>query len=162
MRVRCSKKERNGTGCWSRARKIAGSLFIVAFTTTSQRATGSNQDVLTPRRSECGTTGQRTAACLSGDGTSGMEYALKTTDNIQAFSECLYNKAAFDSDRVASAVPEHFARFRPFTYFRSPGWLTVESPRISSTSLAKTSSTPSYSRRSQLARARPANTRPTM
>src|ERR1017187_2688656 len=69
------------------------------------------------------------AACISGDATKSIVLALRTTENIQAFSECLYNKAPFIPEEAARAVLEHFERFRPFTHHRSRSWLTVESPQ---------------------------------
>jgi hypothetical protein len=66
------------------------------------------------------------AACISGDATPSMVRALHSTEDIQAFSECLYNQAPFRSDEVAQAVISHFGRFRPFTHERLGSRLTVE------------------------------------
>ena len=66
------------------------------------------------------------ATCLSPDATTGMVCALRKTSNIQTFSECLFNQAPFDVERVARAVLEHFECFQPFTRYRSRTWLTVE------------------------------------
>ena len=66
------------------------------------------------------------AACISGDATPSMVRALTATEDIQTFTECLYNQAPYRSEDVARAVIVHFAKFRPFTHERFPSRLTVE------------------------------------
>src|SRR5262249_22095689 len=48
------------------------------------------------------------AACLSLDATSYMEASLNA-QNLPGFVECLYNNAAFNTDRNASALESYFA-----------------------------------------------------
>lgn len=51
------------------------------------------------------------AACLVPDATHSLECALKTSHAIYAFTECLYNNAYFDPDKVAVAVLMHFNKY---------------------------------------------------
>lgn len=65
------------------------------------------------------------AACLVPDATQSLEQALKISHDVYAFTECLYNNAYFDPDKVAVAVLMHFSKYQVFDYESTNNSLSV-------------------------------------
>jgi hypothetical protein len=60
-----------------------------------------------------------------------MVLALHDTNGIRVVSECLYNKAIFDPEEVATAVLYHFHRYRTFVGHRTEERIVIVTSRYS-------------------------------
>lgn len=65
------------------------------------------------------------AACLCPDASRSIVRMLRYEKNVSAFSECLYNAAPFNPERIAKEVLNRFIRLTCFTHARSKEGLVV-------------------------------------
>ena len=69
------------------------------------------------------------AACLQYDATEAIVTALERARDMQAFSECLYNRARFQTRVVAAAVIRHFQKYSDFLVTRTGTLLTAQTDK---------------------------------
>jgi hypothetical protein len=58
-----------------------------------------------------------------------MRLALEHSSNLQAFTECLYNRARFNPEPIAHAVLDHFQKFQGFLVTRTGNRLTAQTEK---------------------------------